>query len=539
MESNSVKKFVDLRGRIRALTKLFMFASLTLFTASVAHALQFELGNDVTLDVDTTVKYSLQMRVDDPNGANLSPGAANYDDGNRNFEKYELTSNRFQVTSDVDLQWKDFGVFVRGRAFYDYAYTADNSNDSPFTNNSLASGNISDHQKWDPITEDRHGKDEEILDAFVYGRFDLGGHEAELRVGAMVNSWGESLFMRNSVATAMSPLDARFATVPGVELRDLFLPTEQVYASIGITDTLTLAGFYKWEWEKTRTPEPGFFLPLNNSFADILDDAGTDLIAPVPGGRIIRDEDGEAKDDGQYGFALRWVCDALNASEFGLYYINHHGRLPKLVFDPTPLFVGAAPRFNMQYQEDVKVYGASVGTEIWDINFGLEVTYRTDAQAPVVNPNIPLPDPLNVEWDTADIYQAQLSFIGLFPQVMFADQWLIMGEIGYNEVHPDGDYSLRSDKSAWGVIVQATPKYDGVLPSLDVEFPITVTIMPSGNSSVQATFVENENSVSVGANFTYRSVYQFGLNYTSFLGDSDDNHLTDRDFVAMHFKFTF
>jgi hypothetical protein len=32
--------------------------------------------------------------------------------------------------------------------------------------------------------------------------------------------------------------------------------------------------------------------------------------------------------DGQFGVALRWYAEALNATEFGLYYINYHSRLP-------------------------------------------------------------------------------------------------------------------------------------------------------------------------------------------------------------------
>jgi hypothetical protein len=515
-----------------------MLVSLALFTASNAHALHFEPGGEVSIDVDTTLKYSAQMRVAKQDKDNLSAANANADDGNRAFERNDITSNRFQVTSEADIQRRDFGAFVRGRAFYDFAYMRDNANDSPMTNNAYVAGIIDDPQDWPDKVEGAHGKDAEILDAFVYGRANLGGHRAELRVGQMVVSWGESLFLFNSVSTAMAPLDARMATVPGVELRDLFLPTEQVYGSIGITDTLTLAGYYQWEWAKTRLPEAGFFLPLNNAFADILDNVQTPLLTPTF--LINRTEDDDPSNSGQYGIALRWVNEALNASEFGFYFINYHEKLPKLVFDLTPMMLGIGfPTFNLAYQEDVKLYGFSVGTVIWDINWGLEVTYRTDAPVAVVNPNIPVPNPLNVTWDTADVFQAQLSCIALFPEVLFADQWTIMGEVGYNEVEPDGDFPLLSDKSAWGFIVKATPKFQGVISNLDVDIPITLSIYPNGNSSVQATFTENANSVSIGVDFTYRSVYQLGFAYTNYLGDWDDNRLTDRDFVSMNFKYTF
>ncbi|MBW2368137.1 MAG: DUF1302 family protein, partial [Deltaproteobacteria bacterium] len=439
------------------------------------------------------------------------------------------------------LQWKDFGAFFRFRAFYDFAYIDDNSHDSPGTNNAFRAGKISDPQKWSTRTKDRHGRENEILDAFAYCQFNLGAHEAELRVGSMVASWGESLFVFNSVSTAMAPLDARFATVPGAELRDLFLPTQQVFGSIGITDTLTLAGYYQWEWAKTRLPEAGFFLPLNNAFADAIDDSGYTLI--TPGFLINRTKDTDPEDDGQYGFALRWICDALNASEFGFYYINYHEKLPKLNFDLMPMLLGIGfPTYNLSYQEDVKLYGFSVGTELWDINWGLEMTYRTDMPAAVIHSGLAaagVPNPLNVVWDTADVFQAQLSFSAFFNQIMFADRWTILGEVGYNTVNPDGSFPLNNDKDAWGGTVKVTPLFEGVLPYLDVEFPITVKLNPSGVSSVQATFTENEDSISIGADFTYRALYQVGLVYTNFLGDPEDNRLTDRDFVAINFKYAF
>ena len=36
----------------------------------------------------------------------------------------------------------------------------------------------------------------------------------------------------------------------------------------------------------------------------------------------------EPDDSGQVGIALRYYSEALNDTEFGFYYINHHSRLP-------------------------------------------------------------------------------------------------------------------------------------------------------------------------------------------------------------------
>lgn len=41
-----------------------------------------------------------------------------------------------------------------------------------------------------------------------------------------------------------------------------------------------------------------------------------------------RGRDINAKDEGQFGVALRWYSEALNSTEFGFYYMKYHSRLP-------------------------------------------------------------------------------------------------------------------------------------------------------------------------------------------------------------------
>ena len=54
-------------------------------------------------------------------GARLDYGrSGNLDDGTLNYDKGDLTSNMFRATGELTLGWKNFGLFVRGYAFYDY-----------------------------------------------------------------------------------------------------------------------------------------------------------------------------------------------------------------------------------------------------------------------------------------------------------------------------------------------------------------------------------------------------------------------------------
>lgn len=43
---------------------------------------------------------------------------------------------------------------------------------------------------------------------------------------------------------------------------------------------------------------------------------------------VTRDPDREARDDGQWGVALKWYSEDLNNTEFGFYFMNYHSRLP-------------------------------------------------------------------------------------------------------------------------------------------------------------------------------------------------------------------
>ncbi len=533
-------------ARLRAAVIPLAAIILVISSSVPALSLSWDLTPETTLDLDTTLSYNASWRVEDQDSKALT--YINNDDGNRNFDQWDMINNRFKVTMEGDLQHLNYGVFVRGRAFYDQAYMGSNANDSPETlnNSSFFGGSLSDHQDFSDETKDRHGKDAELLDAYVYGSFNPGETNLDLRIGRQVISWGESIFVTNSISSAMSPVDATETVVPGVELRDVFLPVGQVYAALTFLKNFTMAGFYQWEWEKTRLNESGSYFATNgtNFACDAILDAGENvLLAPGLPESIDHGRDNEARDDGQFGFTLRYVAEALNYSEFGFYFINYHEKLPAVTFIPgggtvdgsfVPALAGLdASAYTLNYAEDVKLYGFSVGTTLGDTNYGFEMSYREGY--PVAVEDASSPFGVNVD---ADVFQAQLSFITLFPQTLLANNWQIMGEVGYNTVSGyDGE--LIKDEDAWGCTLKVTPSWDAIAPNLNLEVPVTASVNPNGNSAVLGTFWENANSYSIAFNFTYRAVYKVGLSYTLYTGDAEDNVNTDRDFIGISLKYTF
>ncbi len=191
------------------------------------------------------------------------PESNNYDDGDRNFDKGALVNNRLTVLGELQLQKKDYGLLLRGDAFYDDVYRRlDNDNQSPDTINTTQQ----------PVNSFTHaaryydGRRTRLLDAYAFGTWYLGDTVVlNLRIGQQVVAWGESLFF-SGVALAQGPADATKATVPGADVKSILLPVNQVAMQLTLTDDLTLLGQYKFEYKETELNPVGEFF----SIADVV-----------------------------------------------------------------------------------------------------------------------------------------------------------------------------------------------------------------------------------------------------------------------------
>src|SRR5207248_7348274 len=90
---------------------------------------------DLKIRWDNSFKYSAVWRL-----KGIDPTVAadtNLDDGDRNFHR-GLVSNRFDLLSEVDATYKNFGGRVSAAAWYDFVYNRHNDNDSPQTVNAFS-----------------------------------------------------------------------------------------------------------------------------------------------------------------------------------------------------------------------------------------------------------------------------------------------------------------------------------------------------------------------------------------------------------------
>ncbi|PHS02165.1 MAG: hypothetical protein COA80_01640 [Leeuwenhoekiella sp.] len=521
------------------------------------HALSFDPGGGVSVDLDTTLAYDAQWRMEDQSSKVLSAGgdqivALVSDDGNRNFDKGDMTQNRVSFGSDLDINYGDGGLFLRARGWYDEVY--DDRSLAEQSNPMLGEGTPKPYQQ-DGI--DLHRSDIELLDAFLYHSFQVGDRSLNLRAGRQAVNWGESLFLNGGISSTQGPLDATKANTPGVELKDIFLPIGQIYGSYDVTDSLSFGAYYQYEWEKTRIDSPGTYFNVLEMIGQEV--SGDTLDLPVNGSfpfRVKRDK----PDEGQYGVALRYLAESLNFTEFGLYYLQFNDFMPSIQFAPAQ---GLGMDATLEHFEDIDLMGASFGTVLGNTNISGELNFRSGQP---VRLNGDHPDGKALYYSEADTIQAQVSAAHIFGSSAFWDNLVLLTEVAHNRVldlDEDGfarnnldldlsdiSSSLHGDRSASSAIARLSADYFTIASGLDLNVSLTYRDDFNGVSSVPFTFVEGTRVAGLKADFIYTGGHSFGAGYTWFLTSPTDilkdkgrlevEHLNaDRDYASLYYKYRF
>ncbi|MDF3029670.1 MAG: hypothetical protein K0R03_228 [Moraxellaceae bacterium] len=437
----------------------FALASLLPLAIGTASAFELNLG-DVKGSLDTTVSYGSAWRMEAPDQALAADYASytqavlanrrtfvNKNDGNANFDNDSRPiSSVFKITSDFELKYNDFGALVRGTAFYDTVIMDDGANPAStnrFPNNANCNPQVTANPTncgFPEETEDHSGTDARVLDAYVYGNFDLGGTALNVRVGEQVVNWGEALFLQDGINSA-NPVSLSKLRLPGAEVKEALLPLPMLYSSLGIGDNLTLEAFYQFDWDHSEADDVGTYYSTDDAFAgeganrilvNTVNPAGAVTPAgtvtavqqiaalqayngaafnPIAANQIFLTNKGtghqEVDSDGQYGIAFRY---SLDSTELGLFFMNYHSHKP--VAQATTGQAGGVQAANAKavaarnacmaqggngtactiianayhyidtttyelvYPEDVQMYGLSFSTTVGELSFSGELAYR-------------------------------------------------------------------------------------------------------------------------------------------------------------------
>ena len=552
---------------MRTKPKLVALAVASL-AATPSHAAQIDTGNpDMQLRWDNTVKYSAGVRLKEPSP--VLTADRNADDGDRNFRKHDLISNRVDLLSEIDLTYKTVGIRLSGAAWYDRVYNRANGNDSPGTANPLSVP----HNEFTRATRDLHGRKAEVLDAFVFGRTELGEMSLSGRLGKHTVVYGESLFFgANGVAGAQTAVDiVKALSVPSSPFKELLMPISQVSGLLQIQPNLSLGAYYQFEWRRNRIPASGSYF----SNADFVD-AGAERSFAGPTGALNapRRADLEARDSGQGGMQIRFRPESHDA-EYGLYAARFHSKSPLLYvngvfppggFPPLPAPATNLNEYRLVFPQNIQLYGASFSTTAGDTNVAGEVSYRRNTPfvrpAGYANPLDSRDNGDNPGYAVGNSLHAQISWIALLKSTALWDGGNFMGEIAWHRrmkvTRNEALLDPNSTRAASAVRVLFAPKYYGVVSGLDVSVPIGVGYGISGRSPVinPGFSVEHGGDVSVGLAGEYLRAWRFGLNYTHFFGSAQigslpvnafpptrsftyDQSLKDRDFVSLVVQYTF
>lgn len=431
--------------------------------------------------------------------------------GNANFDRWDPVSTVAKFTADVDLSYQNYGVFLRGNTWYDYELK---KGSRPVGNapNGFTSGEpLSD--RGFPGEQKFSGA--QLLDAYVYGEWDMNNMPVGIRAGRHALAWGESMLLGGGI-NVINPYDVAALQRAGSELKEALLPVGMVSVNAGVTNELNLSAFYQYEWEATRLPQCGTFF---SEFDGVQEGCTTaDFGFGAMDGHFKDPDDG-----GQYGLAARYYSMALN-TEVGAYYINYHSRNP---------FVGnfTATDYDVLFPEDIQILGLSAAGSIGSNSVYGEVAYRIDQ--PVAG------GPTGKGYDTFDNWNLIVGTIFSMPRLFGSDELSVTAEVGYNRTQglPDGGAYGNTTSSAWGYRLFSSLTYTdaflgiNVTPSLGLDHDIN-------GVSADSIFIEERIVTTLGVQFEYLKNYLLDINYTANMGKKKDdsgqylNAAHDRDFIG-------
>ena len=536
------------------------------FAAGSAHAFEFNTGNpDLSIRWDNTVRANYAVRVEDRDDKiGNSPIA---DEGTYSFDEGDAVAQRIDLLSEFDLIWKEkYGLRFSAAAWKDYAYD-DQSHGNPnlpFRNIPSYVGNRYSNY----VNRYYQGLSGELLDAFVFGSFDIGEVPVSFKAGRHSLYWGESLLLGgnlHSVAYAQNPLDLQkgFAT-PGVEVKELFRPLTQLSAQVQATDTLSFAAQYLLEWDNFQFPEGGTYLgPVDFAFN------GPDRQFISAGlGFASNGQPSEPSEHGEWGVNARWSPQWLDGT-MGFYYRNFADKLPQTFL--TTVAPQSRSVYNLIYADDIDMYGISLAKNIGRVSLGAEFSARrnTPLNSQVLGIAPGLPEEGETKGPRGDTLHALVNVLGVINETPVFDTANWAAELtwskytsvnsGQNLFFAEG-YAPCNNRDKWdgcttddylGIGFTFTPTWFQVFPGVDLFAPVTYSRGLSGNAPVIFGGNEANGNYSFGIGADIRQKYRIDLKYIDYYGKYKDNGtavtsqngfttlLEDRGFVSLTFKTTF
>lgn len=426
------------------------------------------------------------------NGSGYNPiGGRNNDDGRANYADRELTSTPIIFTTQLDLEYRNVGARIAGKAWYDLYQE---HHEVPF--GSLANGYAS-NEPLDDSSYDRESrfKGATFTEVYAYGNFDVADHDLKVTLGDQYLPWGESKFFVNGINT-INPYRPAALRMPGDNLR---LPTTLLSAEFELTNKWQVGAFYQLDWDSTVLDGCGTAFSTHDYVAGgckgaVIGSGAVpgDLSDPYGyqnGLMIERAGDNTPSDTGQFGLSLGYHPNEDTA--ITAYAMNIHSRRPYASVisggytspDDNGLSPGWRPptdssydpdlnaKYFADYPEDIQIFGLGFHTRFGQATqvFG-EYSFRHDqplqlatsdliaafARDPellsnAIGEDITLADGARSTapgdtfngYDRYDVSQLTFGAIQPIPNVLGSKALVLVGEVGMKYVHDLADLEDR------------------------------------------------------------------------------------------------
>jgi hypothetical protein len=545
-------------GLIAGTAIILIFAS-----GGKAQAYEYTFKDGVKVEFQNTLQYSVLERTAPE--SSLLGGQINNNDGDNNL-RAGIVSNRFDLLSKIDISDDGFGFDASADSFYDTVYNQNTQNRDAFTYNPATEP----PEKFTSETRTAAGRNIELRNLFIYGSQTIAGVPVTLRVGRLVNIFGESLFFAaNGIAYGNSPLDiARAESVPNTQAKDLFLPVGQANISAQFTESVSATFYYQFEWEKYNFPASGSYF----STVDLLGEGAERIIASppapphAPGLYFYRGKDISGSNTGQFGLAVHY--DPVDSQyDLGFYALQYNDSEPQIYTRPHFQFFGFAPTvvptpvpgnpgalslgsYQLVYPDHIQIYGISGSTTYGPANIAGEVSVR--AHEPLVSTVTVGPGeladnnqhPLYAIGNTLH-YQASMVYLG--PGGKFWDASTVLFEaagdnlLGFTKNRENFNPAYRH--MALGLRSIASLTYYQVLPGLDLTPNIGLGWNFMGlapdTQGFNDTGIDRGGDITIGLSGAFLVNWTGGIAYTRYIAPAGRDPYADRDFASFNIERTF
>lgn len=573
--------------------------------ASSAMALSWNLG-DVKLNLDSRVSAGALWRTEGASKSSigLSYGGTAYSNNIQSAElaygSGDLIYQTDKITSAFTASYQNFGIFARANYTYDPSQVSQQYL-SP-ADYGQPPGKVltqADRAAQERAIRNHIANDGTILDLYGYGSVRLFDHDLSFKVGKQIVNWGESTLVFNGL-NSIVPLDADKARLPGAELSELVIPTQQIFASFTATESISIEGWYQWKWEPTLVGTPGSFFPIpDQDFTAMGGIAANTSFGFVDkntaGVTILRAPDRRPGNSPEFGGAIRTFISALDDTELDFYAARYHSRLPvySAISASTPNNTASASYF-AEYPEDIQMYGVSFNASLpFGIGFQGEYSIKPNQplQLSAVDVNLAALGAPSQEAPVAGsalgnqyirgyrrkiVSQFDFGFTKLLaPSRMFGwDDVLVIGELALDHVHNlespgtlryEGTHTFQPGDpqtaavvqaatglsipvqpggyptaTSWGYKLVARATYNNVLPGITLTPTLRWDHDVGGLTPLPiGNFVHNSRSITVSSGWRYLNNLTGEIGYTTYFGGGADNLFRDRDFISTYIRYVF